>query len=61
MSRACSVHGEKRNAYRILVKARRKETTTKTKRRSEDYMKIDLRDIEWEDMDWIDLPQDRLQ
>jgi hypothetical protein len=30
MGRACSTHGEKRNAYRILVEARRKETTRKT-------------------------------
>jgi hypothetical protein len=31
MGRACSTHVEKTNAYRILVEARRKETTKKTK------------------------------
>jgi hypothetical protein len=32
MGRACSTNGETKNAYRILVgKARRKETTRKTK------------------------------
>jgi hypothetical protein len=26
-----------------------------------DYIKIDLREIGWDDMDWIDLAQDRDQ
>jgi hypothetical protein len=38
----------RRNAYRILVgKARRKETTRKTKKMWVDYIKIYLREIRW--------------
>jgi hypothetical protein len=29
--------------------------------RSEVYMKMDLRDIEWNDVDWLDVAQDRLE
>jgi hypothetical protein len=40
-------------------KARRKETTRKTKRRWENNIKMDLREIGGGGMDWIDLAQDR--
>jgi hypothetical protein len=36
-------------------KARRKKTTMKTKGRSVDSIKMDLREIGWCGMDWIDL------
>jgi hypothetical protein len=42
-------------------KARRKETTRKTKRMWVDNIKMDLRAIGWGGMDWIDLAQDRDQ
>jgi hypothetical protein len=42
-------------------KARMKEATGKTKRRWVDNIKIDLREIGWDGMDWIDLAQDRNQ
>jgi hypothetical protein len=29
------------------------------RRKSEDNIKIDVREIRWGGMDWIDLPQDR--
>jgi hypothetical protein len=33
----------------------------RTKRRWEDNIKMDLREIRWDGMDWIDLAQDRDQ
>jgi hypothetical protein len=52
--------GEKRTAYRILVgKPERKTPLGRTRRRWVDSIKMDLREIGWDDMDWIDLAQDR--
>jgi hypothetical protein len=49
----------RRNAYRVLVgKARRKETTRRPRRRWEDNIRMELREIEWGGIDWIDLAQD---
>jgi hypothetical protein len=42
-------------------KAKRKETTRRPRCRWEDNINIDLRDIGWGGMDWIDLAQDRDQ
>jgi hypothetical protein len=54
--------GEKRNAYRILVgKPEGKRPLGKPRCRWVDNIKIDLREIEWAGMDWIDLAQDRDQ
>jgi hypothetical protein len=54
--------GEKRNAYRILVgKLERKRPLGRPRRRWEDNVKMDLREIGWGGMDWIDLAQDRNQ
>jgi hypothetical protein len=54
--------GEKRNAYRILVgKPEKKRPLGRTKRRWVDNFKMDLREIGWDDMDWIDLAQDMEQ
>jgi hypothetical protein len=51
---------EKRNAYRILVgKPEGKRPLERPRRRWVDNIKIDLRDIEWDGVDWIDLSQDR--
>jgi hypothetical protein len=62
MGRVCSAYGEKRNAYRILVgKPEGKRPLGRTRRRWEDNIKMDLRNIGWGDMDWIDLDQDRDQ
>jgi hypothetical protein len=62
MGRACSTHGEKRNAYRILVgKPERKRPAGRPRRRWEDNIRMDLREIGWVGMDWIDLAQDRNQ
>jgi hypothetical protein len=53
---------EKRNAYRILVgKPEGKRPLGRPRRRWEDNIRIDLREIGWGGMDWIDLAQDRDQ
>jgi hypothetical protein len=53
---------EKRNAYRILVgKPEGKRPLGRPRHRWMDHIKIDLREIGWDGMDWIDLAQDRDQ
>jgi hypothetical protein len=53
---------EKRNAYMILVgKPERSKSLGRPRRRCVYNIKIDLREIEWGGMDWIDLVQDRDQ
>jgi hypothetical protein len=53
--------GVKRNAYRILAgKPEGKRPLGKPRRRWVDNIKIDLRDIGWDCMDWIDLAQDMI-
>jgi hypothetical protein len=62
ISRACSTNGEKRNAYRILMGTPEGKRPLGRPRLSwEDNIKRNLREIEWGDMDWIDLAQDRDQ
>jgi hypothetical protein len=54
--------GEKRNAYRILVgKPEGKRPLGRPRRRWVDNIKMDLRMIGWDGVDWIDLAQDRDQ
>jgi hypothetical protein len=58
MGGACSTNGEKRNASRILV------GKPEGKRHYEDLNvggRMDLREIGWGGMDWIDVAQDRDQ
>jgi hypothetical protein len=53
---------EKRNAYRILVgKPEAKRPLGRPRRRWVDNIRIDLREIGWDGMNWIYLPQDRDQ
>jgi hypothetical protein len=53
---------QKRNAYRILVrKLEGKRPLDRPRRRRVDNIRIDLREIGWDGMDWIDLAQDRDQ
>jgi hypothetical protein len=60
MGRASSTNEKKGNAYRILVeKPERKRPLGRSRRKGMDNIKIDLRDIGWDGMDWIDLAQDR--
>jgi hypothetical protein len=54
--------GEKRNAYGILVgKPEGKQPLGRLRSRWVGNIKIDLREIGWNGMDWIDLAQDRDQ
>jgi hypothetical protein len=54
--------GEKRNAYRILVgKPEGNRPLGRPRRRWVDNIKMDLREIGWDDIDWIDLAQARDQ
>jgi hypothetical protein len=62
MGRACGTNGEKRNAYRILVREPEgKRPLGRPRPGWVDNIKINLREIGWEGMDWIDLAQDRDQ
>jgi hypothetical protein len=52
--------GEKKNAYRTLVgKPEGKSSLRKPRRRWMDNIKMDLTEIGWYGMEWIDLAQDR--
>jgi hypothetical protein len=54
--------GERRNAYRILVgKPEGRRPLGRPRRRWVDNIKMDLREIGWDGIDWIDLAQDRDQ
>jgi hypothetical protein len=62
MGRACSTNSEKRNAYMILVgKPEGKRPLGRPRRWWADNIKMDLREIGWDGMDWIHLAQDRDQ
>jgi hypothetical protein len=53
---------EKRKAYRILVeKPEGKRPLGRPRRRRLDNIKMDLREICWNGMDWMDLAQDKDQ
>jgi hypothetical protein len=54
--------GNKRNAYKIFVgKPEGKKSLGRPRRRWVDNIKMDIREIGWGGMDWIDLAQDREQ
>jgi hypothetical protein len=54
--------GTKRNAYKILVgRTEGKRPLERPRGRWLDNIKIDLRQIRWDGMDWIDLAQDKDQ
>jgi hypothetical protein len=60
MDRAYSMNGAKRNACRILVgKPEGERPLGRPRCRRVDNVKMDLREIEWYGMDWINLAQDR--
>jgi hypothetical protein len=62
MSMAFSTNGVTRNAYRIMVgNPEGKRPLGRRRRRWVDNIKMDLREIRWNGMDWIDLAQDRDQ
>jgi hypothetical protein len=62
MGRACSTNGARRNTYRILVgKPEGKRPLGRPRCRWVYNIKMVLREIVWDGMDWINLAQDRDQ
>jgi hypothetical protein len=54
MDRVFSANGEKRDAYRVLVgKPEGKRPLRRPRRRWVDNIKINLREIVWDDMDYL--------
>jgi hypothetical protein len=54
--------GEKRNAYRLLVgKPEGKKPLGRPRRRWVDNITMDLGEVGWGDVDWIDLAKDRIR
>jgi hypothetical protein len=54
--------GVKRNAYRTFArKPEGKRPLGRPRRRGVNNIKMDLREIRWDSMNWIDLAQDRDQ
>jgi hypothetical protein len=52
--------GEERGAYRILVgRPEGRRPLGRPRRRWEDNIKMDLREVGWGGMNWIELAQDR--
>jgi hypothetical protein len=62
MGRACSTNGEDDESVQdIDGKPGEKKPLRRPRRRCVDNIKIDLREIGWGGMDWIDQAQDRDQ
>jgi hypothetical protein len=62
MGSACVTHGEKRNAYRILVgKPEGKRPLGILRYNLEGNIKMEIREIESGNMDWIHLAQESHQ
>jgi hypothetical protein len=60
MDRACGTHRTDKNACKSFVgKFDRRRALGRARRRLENNIRIDLRKIMWEDVDWIHLAQDR--
>jgi hypothetical protein len=56
MGVACSTNEEKRNTYRILVgKPEGKRPLGRSRRRWVENIIMDLREIEWDGVDFIDM------
>jgi hypothetical protein len=57
---ACSTMGEGRSAYRILVgRPEGRRPLGRPRRRREDNIKMDLQEVGWDGVAWIDMTQDR--
>jgi hypothetical protein len=62
MGRACRTHGEKMNVYRILVrKSEGRRLLGRPRLMWEHNIKMDLRELGWGGMDWINLALDNDQ
>jgi hypothetical protein len=59
MKNGMGTYGEKKGAYRVFVgKLEGERSVGRPKRRREDNTKMDLQEMEWGLMDWIDQVQD---
>jgi hypothetical protein len=62
MDRECSTNGEKRNACRLLVgMPEGRKPLGRPRHTWVVNIRMDLREIEWDGVDSVDLPQDRDQ
>jgi len=62
MGRICGTHGKGRSVYRALVgRPEAKRPPRRHRRRWEDNIKMNLREIVIDGMKWIRLAQDRVQ
>jgi hypothetical protein len=61
MGKACSTNEENRNAYILEGKREGKRPLGRPRYRWEYNIQMDLREMGWGGMDWIDLAQDRDQ
>jgi len=60
MGGACSTYGKRRGANRVLVgKPEGRRPLGRLRRRWEDNIMMDLQEVGYGDMDWIELAQDR--
>ena len=60
MGGACSAYGDRRGVCRVLVgKPEGKRPLGRPRRRWDDNIKMDLQEVGCDDMDWIELAQDR--
>jgi len=60
MSGACSMYGERTGVYKVLVGILEgKRPLGRPMRRWEDNVKIDLQEMRYGGLDWIELAQDR--
>jgi hypothetical protein len=62
MGRACNTHWGNRNIYMgFWWESQKKRPLGRPRRRWVDNIKMDLRETEWDGMDWLELAQDREQ
>jgi hypothetical protein len=60
MGRACVTYSGKRNIYRILVgKSEGTRPLVEPRHKWEDNIKMYVKEIDWDGMDWINMVQDR--
>ncbi|KAJ4428820.1 hypothetical protein ANN_25813 [Periplaneta americana] len=59
MGRACSTYGRIQKSRVLVGRPEGKRPLGRPRRRWEDNIKMDLREVGYDDRDWINLPQDR--